>query len=293
VAPIEIATLIQPLDEHFVGIRPGQLATVMSPSGIGKSFMLVHLGKAALIQGFKVFHYSLEMSREEIVERYDRMIAGATEKDLARGKSSRKLMRNAENLVRRGGSLHVFYAAFEDPKKPTLVDAFIRHYKKRCEAVGKPDLLLLDYGDWLAKNIKSRYEEQGAVWRALKNFAVSEQIAIWVTTQAARTGVGAKRITELEVGDSYEKVRISDIFIGFNRNIVFNQKRREWMEQDDQYNPDTVRLHVIKHRGRKDKYDVRFVSNFERGVFYDKRASDELYGQENVAPLATPPALTD
>lgn len=279
-----IATLIHPLDAKMKGIKLGQVGTIMSPSGVGKSFFLVHLGKAALAQGMSVFHYTLEMSRDEIITRYDQMFIGATEEELSNSAIARKLAKRVRTFQQHGGALQVVYLAFGygETAKRSKVEALRQDFRNRAARDGKPSLVIIDYGDLLATNGKNRYEEQGMVWRALKAFAVEENIAIWVATQSARSGVGVKRITELEVGDSYEKVRVSDIFIGFNRNIIFDTKNRQWEEKDVLHNERVVRLFVTKHRGRGDKYDVSFACDFTHGIFYSSSATmvlgDEIKG---------------
>jgi replicative DNA helicase len=282
----EVATLIAPLDSTMVGIRPGQLGTIMSPSGIGKSFMMVHLGKAAVMQSCGVFHYTLEMSEEEILDRYDQMILGATERELRFPDVMKRLVDKTNRMLNGGGRLQVVYLPFGygGQQSGTKIEAFRRDFKRRVAEAGRPNLVLIDYGDLLAKDGKSRYEEQGTVWRALKAFAVEEKVAVWAATQSARSGVGVKRVTELEVADSYEKVRVSDIFIGFNRNIIYNRNQNEWMEIDAEHNENVVRLFVVKHRGRRDKYEVKFACDFARGIFYSKVDTASIGAGQSTKP---------
>lgn len=263
-----IATLIDKLDDRMLGILPGQLGTIMAPAGIGKTFMMVHLGKAALLQGKRVYHYTLEMSAEEIVARYDQMIVGL-EADHPR--YARQLVSRATKLARRGGKLQVVYLPVG-----STAGTLKRDLRRRSERVGAPEMILVDYGEELRKSSKDLYTEMGEIWRELKGIAVEMGVALWVATQTSRAGVGLKRISEIEVADSYEKVRVSDIYIGFNRNIIMDKARREWREEDAEHNPNMVRLFMIKHRGRIDKYHVKFVCDLDRGLFYCKKATDVL-----------------
>ena len=43
------------------GLGNGELSVIIAPTGAGKSFVLVHLGAQALLQGKNVIHYTLEL----------------------------------------------------------------------------------------------------------------------------------------------------------------------------------------------------------------------------------------
>ena len=250
----------------MVGIQRGQLGTVMSPSGIGKSYFLVHLGKAAAMQGATVLHYTLEMTKEEIENRYDQMIVGLDRRRLVEQVGAlSKLQRNVERIADRGGRVYVRYKPYGCTMESLRTD--IENDMDQLE-IKWPCLVLIDYGEVLAVSKRSRHEDLRAVWQELKSVAAEFNLAVWVATQANRGAIGAARVTDLDVAESYDKVRISDIFIGFNRNMIYDRKRHEWKEIDVENNANTIRLFVIKHRDHEDKYSVRFQCDFSRGQFY-------------------------
>jgi hypothetical protein len=272
------------------GIAIGDLGTIMCPSGIGKSRCLVHLGKAANLMGHGVIHYSLEMSRRKLLKWYDQMLVGSSEQELTNPNVIHKLVHKSTSLGLLGGHLQVVHLPFgyDTEFKGSKVVALRADFKRRCELF-RPSVVLIDYGDLLALGGKrSRYEEQGDVWKMLKKFAEEENVAMWVATQSARAGVGVRRMTELEVGDSYEKVRSSDIFVGFNRNIVYDQKNKKWEEEDIEHNDRIIRLFMIKHRDRADKYEISFACDYGRGLFYDKQGSENLGFLQQAAQAAPP-----
>lgn len=270
-----IASLIERLDRRYVGILPGQLATIMAPSGVGKSWMMNHLGKAALIQGRVVFHYTLEMSAEEVCDRYDQMLIGEDVDSLNENSSIVKLEKGTLRLKAWGGELVVKYV-----ESGTRVSGLQAHLDLlRDEKNLKPDLILIDFGELFeaSKNFKgNEYLRQSDIWRELKSLAVAEEAAVYVATQTSRQGVGAERVSELETSDSFRKFQLSDIMIGFNRNAIYNRKKQEWITIDEDFDQRTVRLFMIKHRGRKDKYSVRFCCNLDRGQFYSSRLTAEI-----------------
>jgi hypothetical protein len=277
----DISTLIPMLDAKFLGIHRPQLGTVMAPSGIGKSFCLTHFGKAALLQGLVVYHFSSEMSVNEVVDRYDQMVAGAPEDDLNQSGVIKALIQAMGRLQTRGGRLFVDYL-----EEGSTVNDLRNRIATISESTGTvPSLVIMDYGELLGSGAPrgsnfNLYTEQGLIWRKLKALAMELDVPIWTATQASREAVGIRRVTELQVSDSYEKVRISDIFIGFNRNLVYDPKKKEWKEIEEGEDENVVRLFMIKHRGRPDKYEVKFVANFDRGQFFAKRETDLYYARK-------------
>ena len=79
-----IATLIPEIDRCFKGggLVSGDLGVMMASTGLGKSFWLCHVAKAALIQRKKVMFYTLEMSEDQIGDRLDASWSGIQTREL-------------------------------------------------------------------------------------------------------------------------------------------------------------------------------------------------------------------
>ena len=270
-----IATLITPLDEKFRGIEPRQLATVMAPSGIGKSWMLLHLAKAAVLQGKNVFHFTLEMAIDDIADRFDQMTVGSSFEDLTTVESVEILQTRMRRMINRGGCLIL---KFLNPG--TTVTNLRRHIQNMTEYHKRvPDLIIVDYGELLSpeSNARDPYTQQKEIWQSLHDLVVSMDFSMWTATQSSRGGVGARHMSELEISDSYWKYRISDIFAGFNRYLIYDRDKKKWEAfEDEAEDAKIIRFFMMKHRKNVDKYRVVFVSDFERGLFYSKKAT-EIY----------------
>jgi hypothetical protein len=142
-----------------------------------------------------------------------------------------------------------------------------------------PDLVIVDYGELLGPetNVHDLYLQQKEIWQGLKDLAVKMDVALWTATQSSRGAVGSHHMSERDIGDSYWKYRISDIFAGMNRYLIYNEKSKKWEAHDDaDKDAKVIRFFMMKHRKNKDKYRIVFVSDLERGIFYSKRAT-ELY----------------
>ncbi len=273
-----IPTLIDCFDEKFRGIRAPELGTVMAPSGIGKSFMLVHLAKASMLLRHTVFFFTLEMPEQDIADRMDQMWIGVEKEKFSLRTSIDLLRKKFEWVRKRAKGVYLRYLP---------IGTSISQLQREIECMASdlkvsPDLIVIDYGDLLSPDGEGTkndlYLEQRDIWRGLKSIAVTFDVPIWTATQSSRKGVGVKQLSELEVADSYEKVRNSDIFIGFNRNLIHNKKSNKWeaIVNEDVDNK-LVRLFMIKHRGHADKYQISFMSNLARGIFYSKKLTDTYY----------------
>lgn len=276
-----IATLISPLDAQFKGIESRQLATIMAPSGVGKSWMLVHLAKAAVLQGKHVFHFTLEMGEDDIADRFDQMTVGASYENLMETENIVGLQSSIRQMMNRKGT---FVTKFLNPgttvpKLQQHIEIMMAHYKVL------PDLVIVDYGELLSPetNVKDPYLQQKEIWQGLKDMAVKMDFALWTATQSSRGAVGAKHMSERDIGDSYWKFRISDIFGGMNRYLVWDEKKKQWVvfeDEDDDRN--IIRFFMMKCRKNKDKYRVIFMADFERGIFYSKRATEMYQDRKDI-----------
>jgi replicative DNA helicase len=184
-------------------------------------------------------------------------------------------MKGVVRLQNWGGDLIVKYLG-----EGSTVQTISQHIDSCRELLEfHPDLILVDFGELLEAPAKFRGDEylrQSHIWRGLKSLATEREIAVYVATQTSRLGVGAERVSEIEMSDSIRKMHISDIVIGFNRNAIYSAKKREWTVIDEEWDEKTIRLFVIKHRGRKDKYDVRFACDLDRGQFYSVRLTSQI-----------------
>lgn len=61
------------IDRNLMGLRPGQLATIVAYMGVGKSIFMAYIAYSAYLQGKTSLIISLEMDADEIMERIDVM----------------------------------------------------------------------------------------------------------------------------------------------------------------------------------------------------------------------------
>lgn len=76
------------LDAHFEGIQKSWFGIIAARGGIGKTWILIQMAKAALEEGKNVLFFSYEMNTNEVMERFHAIGAQINTRKLAKGELS-------------------------------------------------------------------------------------------------------------------------------------------------------------------------------------------------------------
>lgn len=202
-----------------------------------KSWALTHLGKEGLLQGRNVLHISHENSEQETVDRYDRMIIGATGRywdkrepvkicyvdddteKLAYDEEFRHCIRDPEvpqkarDVMRKfGGRLIVK----KYPMYSCTADEIERYldYLERFENF-VPDILINDYPDIMKTNESNANRDNlNVLYMKHKRWADDRNMLVAVVSQARREAIRAKRLTMKDFAEDIRKVANCDVAIG-------------------------------------------------------------------------------
>jgi len=164
----------------FGGLRAGQLAIVGARPGAGKSVMLLAAARhAALRQDTTTLFVSLEMSQQEVLDRY---LAAETRTDLAQ-LIQREVPEERWSVIARrltdltAGRLHLL-------DKPRCTVADIANEARATRA----GLVVVDYLQLMGSvgRFSSRQEEVSALSRSLKLLARDLEIPVLVASQLNR-----------------------------------------------------------------------------------------------------------
>lgn len=172
-------TLIEQVDRNLRGNGIGnELAMVISPANVGKSTILVRIGLAAIFQGATVFHYTLEMSAEDIMERYLRAFTGFEKIDDDDGEITSEVQKKLSWVkgVNCGDLVVKEYAT------GTVGD--IESHMNQCMSFDKkPTLLIIDSVNYLQPNKEyfnmQGWEIRGRVYEELIALKKKYKIGIW------------------------------------------------------------------------------------------------------------------
>jgi len=162
------------------GLGAGELAVVVAPSGVGKTWLLTCIGANAVKEGKSVVHYSMELSEYYVGARYDTVFTHIPSSELK--DKNAEVKSKVQNLK---GNLLIKYF----PPKGITVAKIQQHIEQLTAAGNKPDLIILDYADLvLPKNGggDSAYQEQGGVYIELRGMGGELQMPIWTASQTNR-----------------------------------------------------------------------------------------------------------
>jgi replicative DNA helicase len=134
------------------GLGPGELGVVVAPAGIGKTWLLCHIGSEAMRKGKHVVHYTMELNENYVGLRYDCCFTGIHFQQI---KNSTDEVKKKIGII--PGKLFVKYF----PIKTVSAQSLKFHFERVAMLENiKPSLIVVDYADILRpiekeKNSKS------------------------------------------------------------------------------------------------------------------------------------------
>jgi DnaB-like helicase C terminal domain len=229
------------------GLGAGELAVVVAPSGVGKTWLLCAIGAAAVRAGKTVVHYSMELSESYVGRRYDTIFTSIPSSELA---DNRDVVRS--KIGKLNGKLMIKYF----PPKGVTSRKLEAHIEKMINSGNKPDLVIVDYADLMLSHSSksdSTYAEQGGIYIDLRGMAGELKLPVWTASQTQRSAVDSEIIEGDKIADSYAKI--------MNADFVMSVSRRS---KDKVSN--TARFHIIKNRFGMDGITFPSKMDTHRGV---------------------------
>ena len=262
-----VATKWEPVNDLMDGgLGPGELAVVVAPSGVGKTWILTALGAEAVRKGLSVVHYTMELSEHYVGARYDTVFTGIPSADLKEKKEEVKS--KIKNL--RGRLLVKYF-----PPKGVTVKKLQQHIEKMVTLDNKPDVIIVDYADLLLSHSNksdSTYQEQGGVYIDLRGMSGELEIPIWTASQTNRSAIDSEVIEADKIADSYAKVMNADFIMSWSR------------KSKDKLN-NTARCHIMKNRFGQDgiTFPCKMDTNTGYIEVYDGTSPDGVIVQKEAA----------
>ena len=228
------------------GLGPGELGVIAAPSGIGKSWALTHLGKAALKQGKQVIHYSYELNENYQGIRYDTSFTGIEPSALKHNLESVKSV-----IEKVTGRLLIKYF----PTRTASYHTLLSHIDYLSIHDFRPDLIIIDYADLMKTPTRSnaRHEELGYIYEELRSMAGELQVPIWTASQTQRSSINDEVIEADKIGESYNKVKTADVLLSLSRKT------------EDKIN-NTARMHIVKNRFGADGVTLPVKMDTSKGL---------------------------
>lgn len=214
--PDGIATGLE-VDQYIKagGPRRKQLAAIVAPPHTGKTTMLCHLAKqAVMLANKRVLFISLEEDDHTIQDRLDAAFAGININELETKQNCRKVRRFWRRFQKRFDQEMLVVKEF--PMGVTKVSQ-IERYIKSLERKGfYPDVVFVDYGGLLkpeSADSDSRYEEVGEIYVELRSMAQRLKVLVWTAHQGNRASMGKKIVTIKDLADSFKPAMHADLLL--------------------------------------------------------------------------------
>jgi len=240
------------------GFGPGDLAIVFGNPGGGKSWTMVAIAAHAVQLGYKVNYYTLELGEDYVGKRFDCYFTGYSIDEV--NKHRKEVQTYVDNL--KGKLIVKEYA----PKAAT-VNTIKSHIQKCIDMDHKPDLVVIDYVDYLRAPSKGKFAERkdeiDDVFIATKGLAKELKIPILTPSQVNRMGAKDNVIEGDKAAGSYDKMMVADMCFSLSR-----QKEDKVLG--------TGRVHVMKNRYGQDgmTYNVKMDTN-NGHITFEGRAQED------------------
>jgi replicative DNA helicase len=254
------------------GWGPGDLIIVFGNPGGGKSWTMVAAAAHAVQLGFKVNYYTLELGEDYVGKRFDCYFTGygIEEVNKHRGEVEKIVSNLPGKLIIR-----------EYPPKGASINTIKAHIQKCIDMDHKPDLIVIDYVDYLKPPSKHKFvdkkEEIDDVFIATKGLAKELKIPILTPSQVNRMGAKDDIIEGDKAAGSYDKIMVADICLSLSR------------KKEDKV-LGTGRIHVMKNRYGMDgmTYDAKVDTNnghieIMGGAILDTPAQNTSSGYKELA----------
>ena len=256
-----LPTYFSDLDYYLSGLQEGNLIVLASRPSMGKSSLGLNISTNAAKEGKVVAVFSLEMTKEELVQRVLFSEAKVTSGDARKGQLGPEKWSRVVEAASKVNSLPLY---FDDAPVITVTD--IRAKSRRLKSSKGLDLIVVDYLQLMQSSSgDNRQQEIAEISRNLKNLARELRVPILALSQLNRAAE-AREDKRPRLGDLRESGAIEQ-----DADIVM------MLYRDDYYNPGTeipgvAEVNIVKNRsGQTGKVELFFSKEFTQFSNYSKQ----------------------
>lgn len=245
------------LDNMTSGFQRGELTIVAARPSMGKTALVLNVATHAAVEGFGVAIFSLEMSKESLVQRMLTAEARVDSQLVRRG-----MLRDYDytNLARAAGVLQGCPMWIDDTPALTLLE--MRSKARRLKAESDIGLIVVDYLQLMRspEYAENRVQEISDISRSLKGLAKELQVPVVALSQLSRA-------SEQRGGE--RKPILSDLrdsgAIEQDADLVIFIHRPEYYDREDESKRGVAEIMLAKHRnGPTGDIHLRFNREYTR-----------------------------
>jgi replicative DNA helicase len=256
-----VPTGFRALDMKLSGLQPSDLIVLAGRPSMGKTALALNIAQNAAIRSHKtVGIFSLEMSKEQLVDRLFASMLGVDSWKLQRGKLDDSDFQNMGPIMDELNKANLF---IDDSVASSLPE--LRAKARRLQMEHGLDLLIIDYLQLMSTGNMSyagnRVQEISEISRALKQIGRELHVPILALSQLSRaveTRPGnIPALSDLRDSGSIEQ----------DADIVLMMYREDYYEEDSD-RPGMTDIYIRKHRnGPTGRVELHFKK--EQMRFYD------------------------
>ncbi len=243
------------LDNLLAGMQKSNLVILAARPGVGKTTLAMNMARSLTVEKkYKVGVFSLEMSREELV---DRLLVAQADIDAWKLKTGKLNPDEFAKLSNAMGELAEANLYIDDTPGQSILE--MRTKARRLQVEYGVDLLIVDYLQLArSRNLENRVNEVSEISQGLKNIARELKVPVLALSQLSRAVEqrGTKRPVLADLRDSGSIEQDADV-------VMFL-----WREDDD--NPENVFLDIAKHRNGP-LGQIRFFFRGDRIRFFSSQ----------------------
>lgn len=258
---IGLPTGFRSLDNIVSGLQPTDLVIIAARPAMGKTAFAINIAQNIARHGKSVGIISLEMAKEQLVERMFCALLGVDSWKMRNGKLSDEDFAKIGNVMDDLSQVKIF---IDDSSVSGIVE--MRTKARRLRAEHGLDLLIVDYLQMMSSGVKSVYQinrvqEISEITRALKNLARELRIPIIALSQLSRAVEGRPskipQLSDLRESGSIEQ----------DADLVLMMYREDYYEEDTDKKGITD-IYIRKHRNGPTGH-VELMFEREKMRFFD------------------------
>lgn len=276
----EFKTGIRVLDEANIVPMRGKIYFILAPTGLGKTWFLIEVGKMAFLQRKKIVHITLEIESEEVLQRYYQALFGVTKRDDLNKITTLKVDRkgNLDQLVSQtvevpftfssgaireelNTRLKHFGTRAENlivkrfPMRSLTVDQ-LEAYLESLEALDGfvPDMVILDYPGIMKTDEKNHRISMGRLVENLRGLSQRRNFSLVAAHQGNRDSATADMVRATHVGEDWSVIGSADFVVTYSQTAAEKALG-------------LARLFVDKARSEIDKFGVLVTQTYKAGQF--------------------------
>ena len=241
-----VASGFAELDEMTSGLQKGELIIIAARPSMGKTALALNIAEQVALQGKAVAVFSLEMSRQQLVQRLLCSRSGVDShrlrRNMLRDQEWHKLHRACDQLMD---------APILIDDTPGLSSMQLRAKARRLAAKHKLEMVVIDYLQLMTTGgrAESRQQEVSEISRAVKAMARELEVPVVCLSQlnrAAEQREGHRpRMADLRESGSIEQD--ADVIMMLHREEYYHQQDPHWVE-DNPEKVNVAELIVAKQR---------------------------------------------